>query len=303
MGGVAARGGLTDDLPMTDQLPRLSIVLPARNEAAALRALLPALRSHQPEAEIIVVDDGSTDDTAEVCAAAGVRRVVHPYGMGNGAAIKSGARAARGTTLCFMDADGQHDPTDIARLLDVLGQGFHMVVGARSRAGQANAWRGFANGFYNRFASWMTGRRVHDLTSGFRVVEAARFREFLHLLPNGFSYPTTITMAFLRSGLGVTWEPIEVGKRVGTSHLNPLRDGARFLLIIFKIGTLFSPLKVFLPFSLLFLLAGLGLYAFTFATEHRFTNMGGLLLSNAFLTFLMGLVSEQITALMYRDRN
>ena len=132
---------------------------------------------------------------------------------------------------------------------------------------------------------------------------AARFREFLHLLPNGFSYPTTITMAFLRSGLGVTWEPIEVGKRVGTSHLNPLRDGARFLLIIFKVGTLFSPLKVFLPFSALFLLSGLGLYAWTFATEHRFTNMSGLLLSNAFLTFLIGLVSEQITALLYRDRS
>ena len=288
---------------MSDHAPPLSIILPARNEATALRALLPTLRAQQPDAEIIVVDDGSTDDTAEVCAAAGVRRVAHPYGMGNGAAIKSGARAASGTTLCFMDADGQHDPADIERLLAVLREGFHMVVGARSRHGQANAWRGLANAFYNRFASWMTGREVKDLTSGFRVVDAARFREFLHLLPNGFSYPTTITMAFLRSGLGVTWEPIEVGRRVGTSHLNPLRDGARFLLIIFKIGTLFSPLKVFLPFSALFLLSGLGLYAWTFATEHRFTNMSGLLLSNAFLTFLIGLVSEQITALLYRDRS
>lgn len=288
---------------MTDHTPRLSIVLPSRNEAAALRTLLPALRAHQPDAEVIVVDDGSTDDTSEVCTAAGVRRVAHPYGMGNGAAIKSGARAARGDTLCFMDADGQHHPAEIERLLSVLAGGFQMVVGARSREGQANRWRGFANGFYNRFASWMTGRRVQDLTSGFRVVEAARFREFLHLLPNGFSYPTTITMAFMRSGYAVTWEPVTVGKRIGSSHLRPLRDGARFLLIIFKIGTLFSPLKVFLPFSLLFLLGGLGLYAYTFATQHRFTNMSGLLLSNAFLTFLMGLVSEQITALLYRDRS
>ena len=282
--------------------PSLSIVLPARNEAAALRTLLPTLRASQPDAEILVVDDGSTDDTAALCEAAGVRRLAHPYGMGNGAAIKSGARAATGDRICFMDADGQHDPAEIDKLLLALDEGYAMVVGARAASGHANVARRFANACYNRFASWMTGRPVADLTSGLRVAETARFREFLHLLPNGFSYPTTSTMAFLRSGYAVRWVPVTVHKRLGKSHVNPLRDGVRFLLIIFKIGTLFSPMKIFGPVSLAFLLSGLALYGYTFASEHRFTNMSGLLLSNAVLTFLIGLVSEQITALLYRER-
>lgn len=277
----------------------LSIVLPAKNEAAGLATFLPALRARFPDADVIVVDDGSTDDTARVAVAAGVRVLSSPYSMGNGAAIKRGARAATGDILVFMDADGQHDPSLIDRLLARLDEGFDMVVGARDRSGQANVSRGLANGLYNRVASWMTGFKVLDLTSGFRVVRAEKFHEFIHLLPNGFSYPTTITMAFFRSAYAIAYEPIPVAARIGKSHIRPLRDGVRFLLIIFKIATLYSPLKLFAPTAFAFFLTAVGYYAYTFATAGRFTNMSTLLFSAAVIIFLIGLVSEQITSLTY----
>ena len=277
----------------------ISIILPAKNEATALAQLLPRLRAAQPQAQIIVVNDGSNDATMEVCASAGVQVLSQPYSMGNGAAIKRGARAASGETLVFMDADGQHDPADITRLLAKLEQGYDMVVGARDWAGQAGVGRGVANTVYNRLASWMTGFQVRDLTSGFRVVRADKFREFLHLLPNGFSYPTTSTMAFFRSAYAVAYEPVAVAQRIGKSHIRPIRDGIRFLLIIFKIATLYSPLKLFVPVALSFFLLGVGYYAYTFATMHRFTNMSTLLFSASVIVFLIGLISEQITALTY----
>ena len=281
-------------------LSSLSIVLPAKNEAEGLRRTLPALRRQVPDAQIIVVDDGSTDETAAVAAEHGATVLVTPYSMGNGAAIKRGARAASGEVIVFMDADGQHDPTCIPQLLARLEQGYDMVVGARNWSGQAGVSRGAANAFYNWLATRMTGSQVKDLTSGFRAVRADKFREFLHLLPNGFSYPTTSTMAFFRSAYAVAYEPIPVAKRIGNSHLRPLRDGVRFLLIIFKIATLYSPLKLFAPAASVFFLLGAGYYAYTFTIEHRFTNMSMLLFSASVIVFLIGLVSEQITALTYR---
>ena len=279
---------------------RLSIILPARNEAAALATLLPTLRAAQPEAEIIVVDDGSTDDTREICASHGVDCLSSPYSMGNGAAIKRGARAASGDVFVFMDGDGQHDPADVARLLEKLEQGYDMVVGARDWGSQAGVGRGVANGLYNWIATRMTGHQVADLTSGFRAVRADKFREFLHLLPNGFSYPTTSTMAFFRSAYAVAYLPIKAAQRVGRSHIRPLRDGLRFLLIIFKIATLYSPLKLFVPASAVFFLLGCANYAWTFVHTGRLTNMSTLLWSAAVIVFLIGLISEQITALTYR---
>ena len=280
---------------------RISVILPAKNEVEGLQRTLPILRARFPEAEVIVVDDGSTDATAAVAAGHGARVLSSPYSMGNGAAIKRGARAASGDILVFMDADGQHDPALIQPLLDKLAAGFDMAVGARDASGQASAGRGAANAFYNRLASWMTGHRIDDLTSGFRAVRADRFREFLHLLPNGFSYPTTSTMAFFRSAYPVAYVSIPVAKRIGaSSHIRPLRDGLRFLLIIFKIATLYSPLKLFAPTAFVFGLLGLGYYAYTFVFEHRFTNMSALLLSGAVIVFLIGLISEQITNLTYR---
>lgn len=279
---------------------RLSIVMPAKNEASSLRNLIPLLKAKQPDAEIVIVDDGSTDDTKAICKETGVLMVSRPYSMGNGAAIKAGARVASGDVIVFMDADGQHDPALVERLLARLAEGYDMVVGARDWTGQAGVSRGLANALYNWLASRITGFTVKDLTSGFRAVRADKFREFLHLLPNGFSYPTTCTMAFFRSAYTVAYEPIPVAKRIGTSHIRPLRDGVRFLLIIFKIATLYSPLKLFVPASALFFLAGLGHYAYTFITQHRFTNMSMLLFSASVIIFLIGLISEQITALTYR---
>ena len=279
----------------------ISVILPAKNEADGLCLTLPLLRAQVPEAELIVVDDGSTDETSAVSAMYGAKVVRSPYPMGNGAAIKRGARAARGEILVFMDADGQHDPASIPALLAKLDEGYDMVVGARDWAGQAGIHRGAANVFYNWLASRMTGSKVRDLTSGFRAVRADRFREFLHLLPNGFSYPTTSTMAFFRSAYPVAYVPIPVAKRLGKSHIRPLRDGIRFLLIIFKIATLYSPLKLFLPAAASFFLLGLGYYGYTFAAYARFTNMSLLLFSAAVIIFLIGLISEQITSLTYRS--
>jgi len=282
-------------------LSKVSIILPAKNESASLARLLPELQRRAAGAEIIIVDDGSTDDTVALCRANDVTVVSHPYSMGNGAAIKTGARAASREFLVFMDADGQHQPEDISRLLEKLGQGFDMVVGARNSASQAGVHRAMANGFYNRLASWMTEQKIDDLTSGFRAVKARKFKKFLYLLPNGFSYPTTITMSFFRAGFAVAYVPIHAPARIGTSHIRLARDGFRFLLIIFKIGTLYSPLKLFLPISLSFFACGLCYYIFTFLTVHRFTNMSALLFITSVVIFLIGLVSEQITALNFKD--
>lgn len=278
----------------------LSIVMPARNEAASLETLLPEIRRQQPTAEILVINDGSTDSTADTCLKHGVRVVTHPYSMGNGAAIKSGARAAKGDVIVFMDADGQHNPADIPPLLQKLEEGYEMAIGARENSSQASVHRGVANRVYNRLASLMTGHNIQDLTSGFRAVRARHFRKFLYLLPNGFSYPTTSTMAFFRSGLPVAYVPIYAGKREGKSKIRVLRDGARFLIIIVKIGTLFSPMRLFLPVSLMLFLLGTTYYAYTFTTEHRFTNMSALLLTTSVLSFLIGILSEQVSALHYK---
>lgn len=279
----------------------LTVILPAKNEAQGLRNILPTLRQQMPDAEIIVVDDGSTDDTVSVCNAHQVKVVSHRYSMGNGAAIKTGARTAESETLIFMDADGQHRPEDIPRLLDKLSEGYDMAVGARIRKSQAGAHRAIANGLYNWLASWMVGQKISDLTSGFRAVKSKKFRQFLYLLPNGFSYPTTITMSFFRAGYGVAYVPIDAPKRIGSSHMRLIRDGIRFLLIIFKIGTLYSPLKLFMPISVAFFSTGLGYYLYTYMQFKRFTNMSALLFITSVLVFLMGLVSEQITSLNYKD--
>ena len=285
----------------------LSVVLPAKNEAENLSRLIPKLKNSLEQLkgrkprEIIVVNDGSDDDTEQVCLSMGIKVVSHPYSLGNGAAIKTGTRNAMGEIIVFMDADGQHDPDDLPRLLEKLYQGYDMAVGARDYSGQASNARFFANLAYNRLASIMTSFKIDDLTSGFRAVRSRHFKKFLYLLPNGFSYPTTCTMAFFRSGLPVAYVPIKAHKRQGKSKIRVLKDGFRFFIIIIKIGALFSPMRLFLPISGLLFFLGMSYYAYTFMAYHRFTNMSALLLTSSLLVFLIGLLSEQISALHYKS--
>jgi glycosyltransferase involved in cell wall biosynthesis len=278
---------------------KLSIIIPAKNEAASIADVVSGVRQLYQDAEILVVDDGSDDDTAAFAKQSGAIVIRHPVSLGNGAAVKAGARAANGEILVMMDGDGQHKPEDIPSLIAKLEEGFDMAIGARDSGSHAGIGRLFANGLYNVFASMISGHRILDLTSGFRASRADYFKQFLYLLPNGFSYPTTITMAFLRSGFPVTFMPIKALKRSGKSHIRPIRDGLRFLAIIFKIATLYAPLKVFLPISGIFFVSGLSYYAYTYFTMGRFTNMSMLILSASVIIFLIGLISEQITALTF----
>lgn len=286
-----------------DNKAPLSVIIPALNESTGLRSLLPELTRRLPDAEIVIVDDGSSDDTGRVADEYGCRVVSNPYRMGNGAAIKRGVRAARGEVLAMMDADGQHTVDDLEALLTRFQkQDLDMLIGARNARDHASLFRRVGNAAFNRLASWMTGQRIPDLTSGMRVCNARHFREFLHLLPNGFSYPTTSTMAFFRSGYTVAFEPIDVRRREGSSHLRIWREGVRFLVIIFKIGALYSPLKLFAPVSAFLFLAGTLTYGYTFWDAGRFTNMSALMYMTSLLTFLIGIVSEQITSLMFARR-
>jgi glycosyltransferase involved in cell wall biosynthesis len=275
----------------------VSIIIPVFNEAEKLAEMLHKIRALQlAGSEIIVVDDGSTDGSAKIAIETGANVIRHPYNIGNGAAVKSGMRAARGRLLILMDGDGQHNPQDIPRLL-ADSKDYHMVVGARGKGSKLRFHRYAANLAYNLLASYVTRFRVKDLTSGFRVLSRRDGLRFIDLLPNTFSYPTTLTLAFLRSGLTVKYVPIQSLYRSGQSKISLVTDGIRFLLIITKIATLFSPFRVFLPVSMFFFLAGMTNYISTYTSEHRFTNMSVFLLTTAVIIFMLGLISEQIALL------
>ena len=281
----------------------VSIVLPAFNEAAGLAKLLPELNKSYSEYEILVINDGSTDNTVSVCRENGVKVLSFPYTQGNGAAIKQGCRHASGDIIVFMDADGQHSIGDIPLLLAKLGEGYDMVVGARQAGTHSSILKRVGNTFFNRFASLMTGHNIMDLTSGFRAVKKDVFRKFLYLMPNGFSYPTTSTMAFFRSAYPVGYIKIHAGVRQeGTrSNIKVIKDGIRFFVIILKIGALFSPMRLFLPISLMIFLLGTGYYTYTYFSFGRFTNMSAMLYISSLIVFLIGILSEQVSSLHYRD--
>jgi glycosyltransferase involved in cell wall biosynthesis len=283
----------------------VSLVIPAHNESESIGELLDqaidVMNGLGRPWEIIVVDDGSSDQTLDVVKDRPVKVVVHPYNIGNGAAIKTGIRHASGELVVMMDADGQHNPQDIPKLLAAIGP-YDMVVGARSNGFSHNKHRAIANQCYNLLASYVTHFAVRDLTSGFRAIKSVVLKRFTYLLPNTFSYPSTLTLALLRAGYSLKYEPILTSSRAGKSKIKLLSDGIRFALIIFKIATLFSPLKIFLPFSWLFFALGLGNYAHTYFTEHRLTNMTVLCFVAGFLFFLLGLISEQIAQLRF-DRS
>jgi len=274
-----------------------SVIIPIFNEAENLKKLIGRIRAiGLPDSEILVVDDGSCDGSAEIAMAAGANVVRHPYNIGNGAAIKSGMRAAKGKFIVLMDGDGQHKPEDIPKLLadaDV----FHMVVGARAKGSRLRMHRNLANMVYNLLASYVTHFKVEDLTSGFRAMRRHDALRFIDLLPNTFSYPTTLTLAFLRSGLTIKYVPIQTLYRAGQSKISLVTDGIRFLLIITKIATLFAPFRIFLPVSVFFFLGGIANYIYTYVTQNRFTNMSVFALTTSVIIFMLGLISEQIALL------
>ncbi len=275
----------------------LSIVIPVFNEADNLAEVLGKIQSLQlPEAEIIVVDDGSTDSSAEIAMAARANVVRHPYNIGNGAAVKSGMRAAKGRFILLMDGDGQHKPEDIPKLCAEAAH-YHMVVGARGKGSKLRFHRYAANTVYNWLASYVTRFKVQDLTSGFRLLSRREALRYIDLLPNTFSYPTTLTLAFLRSGLTVKYVPIQSLYRSGQSKISLITDGIRFLLIITKIATLFAPFRVFLPVSVFFFVGGVANYIYTYLTQNRFTNMSVFALTTSVIIFMLGLISEQIALL------
>ena len=279
----------------------VSIVIPAYNEHESIADVVTVLRSAAPWREIIVVDDGSTDGTGALAAAAGATVVTLPYNMGNGASVKNGIRRATGDFILIVDADGQHPPEEALRIAARLGE-FDLVIGARSAATQATHARRAGNGALNRLASYLTGREIPDLTSGFRGARASALREFVHLLPNGFSTPTTTTLAFLKAGYSVAFEPIHARQRSGQSKIRLARDGTKFLIIIFKIVTLFSPLRIFLPISGASFLLGVAYGVWNVALDARIPNGSVLLILFAVVVFLVGLVSEQISALRFEGR-
>lgn len=283
--------------------PRVSIIIPAYNEAGVIGDVLEELLQLPLDTEIIVVDDGSQDATCEVVAGfEDVRLIAHPYNIGNGAAIKSGIRAAQGDVLLMMDADGQHQPADVPRLVDgVIERHYDMVVGARTEQSDTARHRDIANAIYNMLAGYIANARIDDLTSGFRAIRGDVARGFVNLLPNGFSYPTTLTLAAFRGGYSVKYEPIVALKRTGNSKIRLIRDGLGFLLVILRIGTLFAPLRVFLPISLALLGLGAGYGGYLLIFRHRFSNMPVLLLLTGVMLFVQALISEQIAMLRYSE--
>ncbi len=294
-------------------MPDISIIIPAYREEAVISSVITDIRRVMDTTghryEIIVIDDGSDDETAAKAEKAGARLIRHPYNIGNGAAVKTGIRNANGKILVMLDGDGQHSPEDIPRLLEKM-DAYDMAVGARTSDSEASLHRTMANRIYNRFATYMCKRRIEDLTSGFRAIKRDIARQFVSLLPNTFSYPTTITMAVVRSGYSLAYVPIKATRRTGKSKINPVKDGSRFLLIIIKIATLFSPMRVFLPVSVTMFLAGLiwGLFKIIFMGG-QYGPTSAMLMTVSVVIFMVGLVSEQVAQLrfdraeIYDDRN
>lgn len=279
----------------------VTIAMPAYNEGHAIAGVIAAVQAQVPGAEVLVIDDASSDDTAATARAAGARVISQPYNKGNGAAIKTAIRNCRGDVLLIIDADGQHDPADIPRLLQHMDR-YDMVVSVRSQESHASRTRSVGNRLLARFASYVAQMEFADLTSGFRAMRTDVIREFVHLLPNRYSWPTTSLLCFAKAGYSIRFVPIAALRRTGgRSQQKLFRNGFKFMTIILRIVMLFSPLRVFFPVSVvmfgLSLLAYLASVFFGTGGWLKIPNATSTLFTGAIVIFMFGLLAEQIVAL------
>lgn len=286
--------------------PDLTVLLPAYREVVGVGAVVRRIREVLDASswtyEILVVDDGSDDGTATAATAAGARVLVLPANLGNGAAAKAGIREARGRYCCLLDADGQHPPEGIPRLLEHLPT-YDMVVAARTPDSPQQLHRRAANWVFNRFSSYIVSYPIEDLTSGFRVFKTQIARQYLTLLPNRYSYPTTITLAIIRGGYAVKYVPVRTTVPLGRSTLRPVENGVRFLLVLFKIAANFEPGRVLLPVSAFLATLGLGYGAWSIGRHRQFSNGALLLLLMGVFTFLLALVAQKLSTVRSASRS
>ena len=277
----------------------ISVVIPAFNESATIRDVVEHVYrvcsalgcAH----EVIVVDDGSTDNTAELAEQAGATVLRQPYNKGYGASLKTGIRHATNGTIVILDADGQHDPEDIKKLLDTRGNA-EMVVGARKGTAGSPLWRKPGKMLIGWLANQLTGRKIPDLNSGFRAMDREVLMRFLAIMPNGFSSSTTSTIALLRGGYSVNYIPIEVKRRSGCSTVT-LADGLGTILLIFRLITLFAPLRICLPVSLVTAAIGCYYIVHGYLSTGTASIRGILALLASVLFFLFGLLIDQVSAI------
>jgi glycosyltransferase involved in cell wall biosynthesis len=284
-----------------------SVVIPAYNEGPRVGAIVRAIRERLPQAEIIVVDDASGDDTSAQAAAAGARVITRPHNVGNGAGVKTGVRAASGEVVVVMDADGQHDPDDLPRLLDHVGR-YDMVVATRlDRESQENAVRWLGNGAVNAFGSYLVGMPMLDLTSGYRAFKREVLLEFLHLLPNSFGWPNTSAMALAKAGYHIRFEPVAMRRRQGGRSTQKLfKNGIRNLLIMLRMVSLFAPLRVYFPVALAMFALSLLAYVASVAVNGvwlKIPNATAALFVGGIVVFMFGLLAEQIAGLRFQRRD
>lgn len=279
-------------------MKNISIIIPAYNEEKSIESLIKNVKTLDIDKEIIVVNDGSTDDTEKIIKnISDIKTILHPYNKGNGAAVKTGILASSNENIIIIDADGQHNPEDVVKLIEELDN-YDLVVGARTIDSDTEGIRDLGNYIFKKLGSYLTGIKIPDMTSGFRAFKKQHILRFFNLYPNGFSFPTTSTMCFLTTGLNVKFISIKSKKRAkgSISKIKPLRDGFKFILIILRIIML-NPLKIFLTAGGFFFFVGI-LWSFkTILNTGGFSAGGLLFLISGINLIFFGFIFDQIVAL------
>ena len=280
----------------------ITIVIPAYNEEKGIGNVLLNLKKLVSDYQLLVIDDGSTDNTFEIVKNSGVNVVCHKYNKGYGAALKTGLRNAKTSVVLYIDADGQHNPEDIDRIAEHIDE-YDMVVGARTKKSTVSLLRRPGKKILSITANYLSGHQIPDLNSGFRAIKKNKAMEFMHILPNTFSFTTTITLAFLKSGYDVKYVPIQTIDRVGTSKIKPFRDGFRFIMLIVRTITLFDPLKVFLPISIALFTIGMVYGLYTLISALNISDASVIMITASILIFFFGLLADQISSIRMGNRS